>query len=173
MFDLSIKIFDLSKVFGTPDTFLKSKNYCTTFFIDWKPESKLLLPNVVFFACLEAFINWKVAGEIPCWARGDWDFRAVMGAQVSCDVSTFRLPIRNQRKQQKANSCVGRFGSWRRCLISVSPCTPLSCSHHAIKKANFWCHLQVAFWWLVHCCIKCPQILREKTSSEKYTVFSP
>ena len=25
---------------------------------------------------------------------------------------------------------------------------------------------------LVHCCMKCPQILREKTSSEKYTVFS-
>ena len=24
----------------------------------------------------------------------------------------------------------------------------------------------------VHCCMKCPQILREKTSSEKYTVFS-
>ena len=24
----------------------------------------------------------------------------------------------------------------------------------------------------VHCCMKCPQILREKTSSEKYTVIS-
>ena len=27
------------------------------------------------------------------------------------------------------------------------------------------------FNW-VHCCMKCPQILREKTSSEKYTVIS-
>ena len=25
---------------------------------------------------------------------------------------------------------------------------------------------------IIHCCMKCPQILREKTSSEKYTVFS-
>ena len=101
MFDLSIKIFDLSKVFDLPDTFLKSKNYCATFFIDWKPESKLLLPNVIFFACLEAFINWKVEGEIPCWAGGDWDFRAVMGAQVSCDVSTFRLlEIKENNKMQ-------------------------------------------------------------------------
>ena len=24
----------------------------------------------------------------------------------------------------------------------------------------------------IHCCMKCPQILREKTSSEKYTVIS-
>ena len=77
----------------------------TTFFIDWKEESKLLLPNVVFFACLEAFINWKVEGEIPCLGfhyacacvkleLGHWDFQA---AQFSCDFSTV---IRNQRNQQ-------------------------------------------------------------------------
>ena len=25
---------------------------------------------------------------------------------------------------------------------------------------------------VIHCCMKCPQILREKTSSEKYTVIA-
>ena len=28
------------------------------------------------------------------------------------------------------------------------------------------------FEYVVHCCMKCPQILREKTSSEKYTEIS-
>ena len=36
MFDLS-KIFDLSKKFALPDTFLKSKNYCT-----WKVDELLI-----------------------------------------------------------------------------------------------------------------------------------
>ena len=36
------------------------------------------------------------------------------------------------------------------------------------KNANVICESSL----ILHCCMKCPQILREKTSSEKYTVIS-
>ena len=36
-----------------------------------------------------------------------------------------------------------------------------------VQNENLGAHNTV-----VHCCMKCPQILREKTSSEKYTVIS-
>jgi len=33
-------------------------------------------------------------------------------------------------------------------------------------------HFRVIDEIWVHCCMKCPQILREKTSSQKYTVIA-
>ena len=42
------------------------------------------------------------------------------------------------------------------------------------KQVILRCHIEDVKGKSVrtHCCMKCPQILREKTSSEKYTVFS-
>ena len=40
------------------------------------------------------------------------------------------------------------------------------------KQSILNCKIAKTLVEKVHCCMKCPQILREKTSSEKYTVIS-
>ena len=52
-----------------------------------------------------------------------------------------------------------------------------------LKHVDFVCYVQpkliepfrsyeIDDMRMAHCCMKCPQILREKTSSEKYTVIA-
>ena len=77
------------------------------------------------------------------------------------------------------NSCdkIGEVGSlrnhWIKVLSLCEACFDLISSTLAISKLlckeNAGAILKPL---LIHCCMKCPQILREKTSSEKYTVFS-
>ena len=64
----------------------------------------------------------------------------------------------------------------------VHPCKNLQCTSTFLKalQTELWKYVHTVYrdsgilrtGSKIHCCMKCPQILRGKTSSEKYTVIS-
>ena len=60
-------------------------------------------------------------------------------------------------------------------MYQNKPCCFENCVVREICKQRTACTPRVKPFYqkgYIHCCMKCPQILREKTSSEKYTVIS-
>ena len=66
--------------------------------------------------------------------------------------------------------CLPSFNT-PQCCYSLGACSNINECHYSAKLPLVQNYIQVCAY-CIHCCMKCPQILKEKTSSQKYTVIA-
>ena len=76
--------------------------------------------------------------------------------------------------QTRMWNAFNRFCSINRILVLYRNVESALSNHKIQGSDSKACNFEelTSFWIYIHCCMKCPQIIREKTSSQKYTVIA-